>query len=98
MARQARDYTVELDFSDLCYSQPPAWGYFRVDAHEEADWDSQKLWNKFLLDKDAPQPVYFPIAFLDAKPEKIPHLTQARLDAVRVRDKNGKVVGGYEVK
>jgi hypothetical protein len=44
IARNAKDYTVEIEFSELCYERPLAWGYFRRDAYIESNWDSHKLW------------------------------------------------------
>jgi hypothetical protein len=98
LARAAKDYSVELDFSDAHYARPLAWGFFRKDAYQKSDWDCQKLWVDYLLDKDNPQPVYFPTAFPDANPENIPEVVQARLEGLRVRDKDGRVVGGYRVR
>lgn len=98
MARNAKEYTVEVDFSDLRYERPLAWGFFRQDAYLDAGRDCQKLWMNYLLDKASPQPVYFPTAFADTNPEKIPEIVRASLDALRVRDKDGKVVGSYRAK
>lgn len=61
LAREAKGYAVELEFSDLHSARPLAWGHFRRDAYLAADWDCQKLWADHLLDPDGPQPVCFTI-------------------------------------
>lgn len=42
--------------------------------------------------------MYFTTAFADTNPGMIPEVVRARLDALRVRDKDGRVVGGYRVR
>jgi hypothetical protein len=98
LAREAKGYAVELAFSDLHAARPLAWGHFRRDAYLAADWDCQRLWADHLLDPDGPQPVYFTTAFADTSPGAIPEVVRARLDALRVRDRDGRVVGGYRVR
>lgn len=98
LADDAKDYSVEIEFTDLRLERPLAWGCFRTDAYADAGRDCQKLWTDYLLDRDNPQPVYFPTAFLDTNSGAIPEVVRARLEALRVRDKNGLVLGGYRVR
>jgi hypothetical protein len=97
LARDARDYSLEIVFSELSYQRPPAWGYFRRDAYFAADWDCQKLWEDYLLDPRNARPSYFPTALGKDDEAKIPEVVRARLDSLRVLDKDGKVVGGYKI-
>ena len=95
MARSAKDYSVEMDFSELHYGRPIAWGYYQKKAYEAAHLDCQKLWIDSLTDEDTDIPVYFPTALIDTDPDKIPECVWAQLNALRVVDKDGKVVGSY---
>ncbi len=98
LADDSKDYSVEVEFTELRLERPPAWGCFRTDAYADAGRDCQKLWTDYLLDKGNPRPVYYPTAFLDTDPGTIPEVVRARLDALRLRNKDGRVVGGYRVR
>jgi hypothetical protein len=98
IAENREGYEVEVDFSDLNLGKPPAWGFFRMGAYIDAGRDCQKLWADYLADDKNPQPVYFPVALGGEDAEKIPEVVRARLEALRILNKEGTVVGGYRVK
>lgn len=95
LARDAKNYTVEITFSELSYQRPLAWSYFRRDAYFDADWDCQRLWEDYLREPKNAQPPHFPIALGKDDEDKIPELVRARLDSLRVLNKDGKAIGGY---
>lgn len=96
IARNATGFAVEIEFTDLAYERPAAWGYYRRDAYHEADWDCEKLREDFLLDGNNPQPAYFATA-IGKDDVKVPEIVQARITVLRVSDKAGTVVGGYRI-
>ena len=98
IARDAKSYTVELELSELQFGRPIAWGYFQKGVYQEKDWDCQRVWIEYLTDKENPQPAYFPTAFFDKNPDKVPEITRGRLDSVRVLDGDGKTVGEYRTR
>lgn len=98
LARDAKSYSIELELSELHFGRPIAWGYFQKGVYQEKDWDCQRVWIEYLTDKENPQPAYFPTAFFDKNPDKVPEITHGRLDSVRVLDGDGKTVGEYRIR
>lgn len=97
ISRNSTDYRVEMDFCEVCYERPLAWGLFRTDTFLAANWDSQKIWLDYLLDDKNPQPVYFPTAIEKENEAKIPELVRATVDSLRIVDRTGTVIGGWYV-
>ena len=101
IGRNHRDYSVEVEFTELSWERPLSWGCFRSVALVDADWDCQKLWLKHMSDIidgiDDKQPVYFATEFGKEDEAKTPEIVKARLTSLRVVDKSGKTVGGYKL-
>ncbi len=96
LARNAKDYSVAIKFSELAYERPLSWGYHRRDSYHELNWDCEKLREDVLQDGSNPQPLYFPVAIGKEDQDKIPEILHARIDSLSVRDKGGKVVDDQE--
>ena len=97
IARNAGNYSVEIELTELCWERPISWGFYKRDAYIAADWDCQRLWADFLRDMNNPQPVYFATAWLDENEGTIPEMVRGRLTSLRIVDKNGKSLGGYRI-
>ncbi len=71
--------------------------FFRGDAYFDAARDCQKFWEDYLLDPKNTRPAYFSTAIGKDDEAKRPEMVRAKLDSLRVLDKDGKVIGGYRV-
>lgn len=87
------DYTAEIEFTELSLQRPYTFGYFSKDAYFDADRDCRFLRSTDLYDDS--QPAYFITAVNDER--KIPELVHAKLTLLRLVDKAGKIVGGYNL-
>lgn len=96
LARNSADYLVEIEVTGLCIERPLSWGYFRIDALVNADWDCQRILFESLVNAGDPQPAYFATSFGDERRGRIPEIVRATLTSLRVVDKDGRLVGAYK--
>jgi hypothetical protein len=98
IARNEKDYSVEIVFSDLRSERPFTWGYFRVDAYRDERWDCERLRKAYDLGLDfGPQPGYFVTAEGGEAEKRIPKVVETRLESLRVVDKEGRTIGGWAI-
>lgn len=100
ISQSIKDYTISMEFTELSWQRPLAWGYFQGDAWHLAEWDCQKLWCQHYLDEGNSQPSYFPVAIGTGPDDqaKIPEILQAKIISLRVVDQAGNEIGGYKSK
>lgn len=92
IARNSDNYSVSVDLEDLHISQPFTWGFFRESDLIDVDWDSQRLRSRHDIGLDRK---IAPSYFVTKGREDSPELLSCRLTGLRIREKDGEVLGSY---